>query len=287
MAHAMILDLSKPFFGTIKQMPIKPPFRSLLLLTTIVISLAGCAGLTGNSIENEAGQPFNADQLPAQEDLPKFSAEKPRAGMPDGWHFYRIAPYKKNTLYRLENYQGRTVLAANSKTSASGLAVKLRPRSAQNLWLQWEWKAVGAIPQADNADSQHDDAPLRILVAFDGNKSKLPLKEKLTFEMASLISGQEMPYATVMYIWSGKNSVNTVLNNAHTSRVKMIVVDSGWDGLGEWRKHERDLAVDYKLAYGETPGNVIGIALLTDTDNTKSETRALYGDIELLRKNSK
>jgi hypothetical protein len=283
----MILDLSTPFFGTIKWMPIKTPFRSLLLLTAIAISLAGCAGLTGNSIENEAGQPFNADQLPAQEDLPKFSAEKPRNGMPDGWHFYRIAPYKKNTIYRLEKYQGRTVLAANSKTSASGLAVKLRPRSAQNLWLQWEWKAVGAIPQADNADSQHDDAPLRILVAFDGNKSKLPLKEKLTFEMASLISGQEMPYATVMYIWSGKNSVNTVLNNAHTSRVKMIVVDSGWDGLGEWRKHERDLAADYKLAYGEAPGNVIGIALLTDTDNTKSETRALYGDIELLRKNSK
>jgi hypothetical protein len=283
----MILDSSKPFFGTIKRMLIKIPFRSLLLVTIIAISLAGCAGLTGNSIENEAGQPFNADQLQAQEDLPKFSAERPKDGMPDGWHFYRIAPYKKNTLYRLENYQGRTVLAANSKTSASGLAVKLRPRSAQNLWLQWEWKAMGVIPQADNADSQHDDAPLRILVAFDGNKSKLPLKEKLTFEMASLISGQEMPYATVMYIWSGKNSVNTVLNNAHTSRVKMIVVDSGSDGLGEWRKHERDLAADYKLAYGEVPGNVIGIALLTDTDNTKSETRALYGDIELLRKNSK
>jgi len=283
----MILDLLPTFFGTIRDMSTKSFSRILLLLTAASICLAGCAGFTGNSVENEAGQAFNVDQLPAQEDLPKFSAEKARDGMPEGWHFYRIAPYKKNTVYRLENYQGRTVLAANSKTSASGLAVKLRPRSAQNLWLQWEWKAVGAMPQADNADSQRDDAPLRLLVAFDGNKSKLSLKEKLTFEMANLISGQEMPYATVMYIWSGKNVANTVLNNAHTSRVKMIVVDSGWDNLGEWRKHERDLAADYKLAYGETPGNVIGIALLTDTDNTKSEVRALYGDIELLRKNVK
>jgi hypothetical protein len=287
MAHAMILDLLPTFFGTIRDMSTRSFSRTLLLLTAASICLAGCAGFTGNSIENEAGQAFNVDQLPAQADLPKFSAEKARDGMPEGWHFYRIAPYKKNTVYRLENYQGRTVLAANSKTSASGLAVNLRPRSAQSLLLQWEWKAVGAMPQADNADSQHDDAPLRLLVAFDGNKSKLSLKEKLTFEMANLISGQEMPYATVMYIWSGKNAANTVLNNAHTSRVKMIVVDSGWDNLGEWRKHERDLAADYKLAYGETPGNVIGIALLTDTDNTKSEVRALYGDIELLRKNVK
>ena len=249
--------------------------------------LGGCTGLSGDSVQNESGQALNADQLRAQEDLPKFSAEKPHEGMPQGWHFYRIAPCKKNTIYHLENYHCRTVLSANSKTSASGLAVKLRPRSAQNLWLQWEWKAVGSLAQADNADKQHDDAPLRILVAFDGNKSTLSLKEKLNFEMANLISGQEMPYATVMYIWSGKTPVNTVLDNAYTSRLKIIVVDSGWERVGEWRKHERDLAADYKLAYGENPGNVIGIALLTDTDNTKSETRALYGDIELIRKSPK
>ena len=257
-----------------------------LILSTILV-LVGCAGLSGDSVQNEAGQPFNADQLPAQEELPKFSAETARNGMPNGWNFYRIAPFKKNTVYRLESYQGKTVLSANSKTSASGLAVKLRPRQASNLLLQWEWKALNPIINADNADGYADDAPLRILVAFDGNKSKLPLKEKMTFEMANLISGQEMPYATLMYIWSGKSPVDTIITNAHTSRIKMIVVDSGWDNLGQWHKHQRDLAADYKRAYGEAPGEVIGIALLTDTDNTKSETRAIYGDIELIRKNTK
>ncbi|MBU3603755.1 DUF3047 domain-containing protein [Polynucleobacter sp. AP-Kaivos-20-H2] len=259
----------------------------LFLIISSVLFLAGCAGLSGNSVQNEAGQPFNADQLPAQEELPKFSAETARDGMPNGWNFYRIAPFKKNTVYRLESYQGKTVLSANSKTSASGLAVKLRPRQANNLWLQWEWKATNPIANADNADGYADDAPLRILVAFDGNKSKLPLKEKMTFEMANLISGQEMPYATLMYIWSGKSPIDTIITNAHTARIKMIVVDSGWDDLGQWHKHQRDLAADYKRAYGEAPGEVIGIALLTDTDNTKSETRAFYGDIELIRKNQK
>jgi hypothetical protein len=143
------------------------------------------------------------------------------------------------------------------------------------------------MPDADNTEGLRDDAPLRILVAFDGNKSKLSLKEKMNYEMANLISGQEMPYATLMYIWSGKTPVDTIIANAHTSRIKMIVVDSGWDGLGEWRKHRRDLAADYRRAYGEAPGQLIGIALLTDTDNTKSETRAFYGDIELIRKNAK
>ena len=259
----------------------------LFLILSAILILVGCAGLSGDSVQNEAGQPFNADLLPAQEELPKFSAETARNGMPNGWNFYRIAPFKKNTVYRLENYQGKTVLSANSKTSASGLAVKLRPRQASNLLLQWEWKALNPLVNADNADGYADDAPLRILVAFDGNKSKLPLKEKMTFEMANLISGQEMPYATLMYIWSGKSPIDTIITNAHTSRIKMIVVDSGWDNLGQWHKHQRDLAADYKRAYGEAPGEVIGIALLTDTDNTKSETRAFYGDIELIRKNTK
>ena len=259
----------------------------LFLILSAILILVGCAGLSGDSVQNEAGQPFNADLLPAQEELPKFSAETARNGMPNGWNFYRIAPFKKNTVYRLESYQGKTVLSANSKTSASGLAVKLRPRQASNLLLQWEWKALNPIVNADNADGYADDAPLRILVAFDGNKSKLPLKEKMTFEMANLISGQEMPYATLMYIWSGKSPIDTIITNAHTSRIKMIVVDSGWDNLGQWHKHQRDLAADYKRAYGEAPGEVIGIALLTDTDNTKSETRAFYGDIELIRKNAK
>jgi hypothetical protein len=258
-----------------------------LLIFSVLLALAGCAGFGGGSLQDESGQAFDPNKLAAQDELPKFSAETARDGTPNGWNFYRIAPYKKNTVYRLENYQGRTVLSANSKTSASGLAVKLRPRQANNLWLHWEWKALSAIPEADNAERYHDDAPLRILVAFDGNKSKLPLKEKMNFEMANLISGQEMPYATLMYIWSGKSPVDTVITNAHTSRIKMIVVDSGWENLGSWHKHQRDLAADYKRAYGEVPGEVIGIALLTDTDNTKSEARAIYGDIELIRKNPK
>jgi hypothetical protein len=281
MAHRLILDLLEQFFGTIGDM-LKHVLSPLIL--AMLMALVGCAGFGGDSVQDESGQAFDPSKLTAQDELPKFSAQTARNGMPYGWNFYRIAPYKKNTVYRLENYQGRTVLSANSKTSASGLAVKLRPRQANNLWLQWEWKALSAIPEADNAERYHDDAPLRILVAFDGNKSKLPLKEKMNFEMANLISGQEMPYATLMYIWSGKSAVDTIINNAHTSRVKMIVVDSGWDNLGTWHKHQRDLAADYKRAYGETPGEVIGIALLTDTDNTKSETRAIYGDIELIRK---
>jgi hypothetical protein len=256
-------------------------FLRIGISVCLVLALSACASLSDDA--GEVSTPPTTE-MPAQETLPKFSEQPAQSVLPSGWSFYRLAPYKKNTAYRLENYQGKTVLSANSRRSASGLAVKLRPQPATDLWLEWEWKAVGSIPNADNAIRYTDDAPLRILVAFDGNKSKLPLKEQLTFEVAGMLSGREMPYATLMYIWAGNSPLDSVVANTFTSRVKMIAVDSGWQHTGQWRKHARDLTADYRIAFGEEPGDVIGVALLTDTDNTKSQVRALYGDIELVRK---
>lgn len=253
----------------------------LVLLAAIVLCLSACASFFDTENKPDA-QP--SAEIKNQEQVPKFSRQAVQSTIPEGWSFYRLAPHKKNTAYRLENYQGKTVLSANAKRSASGLAVKLHPQSASDLWLEWEWKAVSSIPSADNTIRYTDDAPLRIMVAFDGNKAKLPLKEKLTFEMASMLSGRDMPYATLMYIWSGKSPLDSVVDSTFTSRIKMIAVDTGMHYTGQWRKHARDLSADYRAAFGEEPGDVIGVALLTDTDNTKSQVKAIYGDIELVRK---
>ncbi len=255
----------------------------LVLYFLLSILMLGCASMGSDSSQSNA---VKLDPLVPREDINKFSAQPANEPL-RGWSFYRLAPYKKNTAYRLENYQGRTVLSANAKKSASGLAVKLKPRPSQHLWLEWEWKATGTLDKANNLDRYADDAPLRILVAFDGDRSKLTLKDKMVGELAQIMSGQEMPYATLMYIWSPNGQLNQIKPNSHTNRIKMIAVDAGKENLGQWRKHSRDLTADYEAAYGYAPGNLIGIALLTDTDNTNSETKAYYGDIELKYKKYK
>ncbi len=257
--------------------------RQIVLYLCLSVLMLGCAGLGSDPSQTAADQ---LDPLVAREDIKKFSAQPANEPL-RGWSFYRLAPYKKNTAYRLESYQGRTVLSANAKKSASGLAVKLKPRPSQHLWLEWEWKATSTLDKANNLDQYADDAPLRILVAFDGDRSKLTLKDKMVGELAHIMSGQEMPYAILMYIWSPSGQRNQIKPNSHTNRIKMIAVDAGKENLGQWRKHSRDLTADYEAAYGYAPGNVIGIALLTDTDNTNSETKAYYGDIELKYKNYK
>jgi hypothetical protein len=42
------------------------------------------------------------------------------------------------------------------------------------------------------------------------------------------------------------------------------------------------VVADYRRAFGEAPGRLIGIAVMTDSDNTASSTEAHYGDLTLL-----
>ena len=138
--------------------------------------------------------------------------------------------------------------------------------------LQWRWKTNALIPGADNREKEREDAPLRVILGFDGDLSTLPPSEK-GFLLADL------PYATLMYIWSDHVAVESVIPSAHTSRVKMLVVASGTRGLGQWQPVRRDVAADYRRAFGAAPGRVLSVAVMTDTDNTGAKAVGEYADI--------
>lgn len=233
-------------------------------------------------IDTEAGSDGEADAdpapLPLLAQLPQFSLSN-EAVIPTGWQPWTVNRNKIPTRYALTEVDQRMVLHAQADGSASGLYVPLTQRDAGTL--RWMWKTSNVIRTADNSISHREDAPLRIFVAFDGDRSTLPLRDQLMYEMARITTGREMPYATLMYIWGGKRPEGSILNNPHTDRVRMIVVDSGTKHLNEWRCHERDLRADYRKTFGAEPGKILAVGLMTDTDNTKSHAEAWYGDIDL------
>jgi len=59
------------------------------------------------------------------------------------------------------------------------------------------------------------------------------------------------------------------------------VVASGPQQLKQWLLFRRDLRADFELAFGEAPGPLLAIALMTDSDNTQSSALAWYGGIAL------
>jgi len=198
-----------------------------------------------------------------------------------GWKHVPLSKLKRDTVYTKVKEDGHTVLRASADRSASVYAAFLNPPLRVPTSLSWRWKTKALVPGADNRDKKREDAPLRVLVAFDGDASGLPAAQQSQAKRTKTIAGQSLPYATLMYIWSEQVPVNTVIPSAHTSQLKMLVVSSGTKGLGSWQSLQRKLADDYRLAFGAEPGRVLGVGVMTDTDNTGAKAVGRYADIRL------
>lgn len=239
------------------------PFLALVLL------LGGCAST-----------------VPAPPDVSfvlPFSANPPGPALPQGWQPWIINRAKSPTTYELvrDPATGRVVLRALAERSASGLKQRLDVVAAERPLVAWHWRVVDLIAAADNQDRYSEDAPARLMLFFDGDKATLPPREQMLLETAHLLTGQEPPYATLMYVWENRFAAGTVLPNAFTQQVKMIVIGTGRDRIGTWKAFERNYVDDYRRVFGTEPGRLIGVGIMTDTDNTGESVEAFYGDIVL------
>ena len=63
--------------------------------------------------------------------------------------------------------------------------------------------------------------------------------------------------------------------------MRYLTVESGNQRSGQWLHYERDVAADFRRAFGEEPGTITSVGVLTDSDATKHEFQAWYGDISL------
>lgn len=198
-----------------------------------------------------------------------------------GWTHLPLSSLKSDTRYSIAQEESMAVLKAEADSSASIFAAPLRPPGLAYGNLSWRWKTDALIPGADNRDKSREDAPVRVIAAFDGDRNGLSDAEKRSAKWAKRMSGREPPYATLIYIWSEQVAAGTIIPSAHSSQVKMLVAASGSDGLGKWQSYKRDLRADYKRAFGSDAGPLLGIGVMTDTDNTKNKAQGSYAAIRL------
>ena len=212
-------------------------------------------------------------------EIPRFSTGKPGGPPPAEWKHLQLASFKNNTDYSLVAEDGVVVLRAVAHNSASFLAIPADFDPHEFPMLSWRWKVAQGIPAASTAEQSKEDAPVRVMVAFDGDMSKLPLKDRVASSAARSISGQALPYATLMYVWGGKVAVDSITPSSRSTRVRMLAVAADDQGIGRWQSYTRNLVDDFKRAFGEEPGKVISLQILSDTDNTGADAQAYYGDI--------
>ncbi len=214
----------------------------------------------------------------------RFSQKIARSPLPEYWRPYIVLPSKPLTQYSLVNTSEGVALGAHAEASASGLYRSIRINPETHPFVSWRWRVEGLIPGADKRRANAEDSPARLLIAFHGDPAKLDFVERGKMRMARALSGQEVPYATLMYVVSNDLPVGTLLPNPHTDRIQMVVVASGESQVGQWIDFRRNVIEDYRRAFGEEPWDIVSVGVMTDADNTGKSARCHYGDISFLKK---
>jgi hypothetical protein len=221
-----------------------------------------------------------------QETLPvgTFSLAQPGRIFPSEWKPLTFEKIPTHTQYDLVKDGDTIVVKAVSDRSSSGLTREIDIDPHEYPVVQWRWKVANVLKKGNVHEKSGDDYPARLYITFEYDSTKVGFYEKAKYETAKLIYGQYPPIGAINYIWESKSPIGTMVPNPYTDRVNMIVIESGETRLNEWITEERNVYEDYMKAFGGNPPKISGVAIMTDTDNTKESAVAYFGDIVFKKK---
>ena len=211
-----------------------------------------------------------------------FSTAMPGTALPAPWRLSLLPNVKRATQYDLVADAGTVVLRAQADASMASVVHPLHLDARSFPVIAWRWKIGNVLQKSALGSKAGDDFPARVYVLFDYDVGRLSLFERAKIYLARRRYGPEIPAAALCYVWDSKGPVGASLWSPYTDRVRVVVVESGSRHLNQWRDEQRDLAADFRAAFGENPPAISGVAVATDTDNTGESASALFGDIRLL-----
>ncbi len=216
--------------------------------------------------------------LVVAQEVPAFSKIE---SLDQGWEPLTFPDIERHSQYELVTVDGTQVVKAQTDGSASGLVTLVRVPPEAEPVLRWRWKVSNVYEQGNARRKSGDDYPARIYVAFEFEPEKAGFFERMKRQAVETFFDAQLPGNALNYIWANSLPVGTIVPNPFTETTQMVAVNSGPEQVGEWVTVERDIMADYREAFGAEPPPVVGIGIMSDSDNTGESATAWYGDIEL------
>lgn len=237
-----------------------------LRAAVVVIVLAGAAAAAADGLVVLAPVADGAAQPPAPWRV---------VGLPN-----QRKPY---TEFDPVDLDGERVLRVRADRSFGNLLHPL-PDGTPATTLRWQWRVDDPIEASDLRRKSGDDSAIEICALFDLPLSQLPFMDRQLLRGMRLASRDPVPSASVCYVWDPHFAPGTVLDNAFTRRVRMIVLQGEGASPRRWSEERRDLRADFLRLFGDESREVpplTGIAVSADADNTQSHSLAYVRRVAL------
>ena len=151
--------------------------------------------------------------------------------------------------------------------------------------LAWRWRVDTHLEHADLATKAGDDAALKVCLMFNQPATDIPFLQRAALALARTASGQDLPSATLCYVWDNRYPALTQGANPYSARVRYIVLQGPDTPTGQWVTQRRRVVDDFQRLFGQesplTPP-VLAVAVGADSDNTQGQSLAYLGQLRWL-----
>ena len=144
------------------------------------------------------------------------------------------------------------------------------------------WQSVTGSQEADESLRATAVREVAEETGLDVAPEALGFGTRTKLALARSIYGNQVPDAALNYVWDNRHPIGTLRDNAYTDRARMVVLRSGAEDAGRWVLERRNVAEDFRRAFGDLPAKLSGLALASDTDNTASVARAGFAQFRFV-----
>ncbi len=209
-----------------------------------------------------------------------FSTLTPGQALPKELRVISVPKIAANQ-FSLVSDEGKTVLRVDSNKSAGSLGLPLTASATSTALLEWRWKINRVLESADMNTKAGDDFAARVYVFFDVPMDALSFTDRTKLRVARMMAGPDVPTAALCYVWDNNHSIGHAQWSPYSNRARVIVLQSGASQAGSWITQSRDIAADFREAFGFDAPAITGVAIGNDTDNTGERVTTWYGDVTL------
>ena len=232
-----------------------------LILTAVLLS-----GLPGSVCSDPTPPPseFHTPSGDSTIHLELFDYPEVRAGLPAPWEARKGIWGEASPLeiyYTLREEDGNQYLAAETDDSAIDAGRPAEVNLRVHNKFRWRWR-VWSLPVGGNEEkSSKNDSGAAVRIVFHGGLRARMLK----------------------YVWSSSLPKGTETESAGNGKIKVVVLQSGTEQLGEWIWEEVNAYEDYKRLFGGEPRPVRILGIITDANNTETLSKADYDDFTFIK----
>lgn len=172
----------------------------------------------------------------------------------------KVRGAKGETEYSIGSNENGQFLRAEAKGTASGLGQKVKIDLNKTPFINITWKIEKDLKGIDEKSKKGHDYAARVFVV---KKTGLtPLSNK-----------------AVNYVFSSNNSVNESWRSPYTKSSIDYVLSTTKDNLNEWVTVKANVKEHFKKLHDLNVEELTGVAIMTDTDQTKIKAISYYQNI--------